>query len=331
MRKSNINTKYEVCLTGIFRSAMLFIFVFFSLNVFAQPANDDPCNATPLTAGANCNYVTGDNTNATSTGGVPNPGCASYLGSDVWFSVTVPASGSIDLDSDIGGMFDGGMAVYSGTCSALTLVSCNDDGSTNGLMPALTISGQTPGSTLYIRFWSYADGDNGSFSICAVENIPLPPSNQDCPNAIPICQNVYSTAVSYSGEGNILDEIDPFNSCLASGELNDVWYTFTVQASGNLNFTVTPNNLTEDYDWAVYNLTNASCADIATDPSLSVSCNYSSTPGTTGPTGGGTTNSVGASGNPYNLVVPVTAGQTYVVNISNFSTTQNGYSIEFGA
>ncbi|MBL0031639.1 MAG: hypothetical protein IPP27_05435 [Bacteroidetes bacterium] len=89
--------------------------------------------------------------------------------------------------------------------------------------------------------------------------------------------------------------------------------------------------MTEDYDWAVYNLTNASCADIATDPSLSVSCNYSSTPGTTGPTGGGTTNSGGASGNPYNLVVPVTAGQTYVVNISNFSTTQNGYSIDFGA
>ena len=331
MRKSSLKIKSGSGLTEIFRLIPLFIFLLFSISVFAQPANDDPCNATPLTAGANCNYTIGDNTNATSTGGVPNPGCASYAGSDVWFSVTVPPSGSIDLDSDIGGMFDGGMAVYRGNCSALTLISCNDDGSPNGLMPALTINGQTPGTTLYIRFWSFSNGDNGSFGICAVENIPLPPSNQDCPNAIPICQNVYSTAISYSGEGNIPDEIDPFISCLGAGELNDVWYTFTVQATGNLNFTVTPNNMTEDYDWAVYNLTNASCADIATDPSLSVSCNFSATPGTTGPTGAGTTNSENAAGDPYNLVVPVVAGQTYVVNISNFSTTQNGYTIDFGA
>jgi gliding motility-associated-like protein len=157
------------------------------------------------------------------------------------------------------------------------------------------------------------------------------PTNQDCLNAIPICQNVYTTVVSYSGEGNYPNEINSGSSCLLSGELNDVWYTFTVQQSGNLNFLITPNNSADDYDWAVYNLTNNNCADIFTNPGLEVSCNFSATPGTTGPNGGSAFTSQNAGGTPYNNVIPVTVGQTYVVNVSNFSSTQNGYTIDFSA
>lgn len=157
------------------------------------------------------------------------------------------------------------------------------------------------------------------------------PTNQDCLNAIPICQNVYSTTISYSGEGNYPNEINSNSSCLGSGELNDVWYTFTVQQSGNLNFLITPNNSSDDYDWAVYNLTNAPCSAIFTNPGLEVSCNFSGTSGTTGPNGGSTQTSQNAAGTPYNQVIPVTVGQTYVINVSNFSSTQNGYTIDFSA
>ncbi|HNU49042.1 MAG TPA: hypothetical protein PKM40_09410, partial [Bacteroidia bacterium] len=83
------------------------------------------------------------------------------------------------------------------------------------------------------------------------------PTNQDCPNAIPICNTTYSTVISYSGTGNIPNEINNGSSCLLSGERNDVWYTFTTPFFGNLNFTITPNNPADDYDWAVYNLTTA--------------------------------------------------------------------------
>lgn len=157
------------------------------------------------------------------------------------------------------------------------------------------------------------------------------PTNQDCLDAIPICQNVYSTSVSYTGEGNFPNEINSNSSCLGSGELNDVWYTFTVQQSGTLNFLITPNNMNDDYDWSVYNLTNNNCSDIFTNPSLEVSCNYSATPGTTGPNGGSSQTSQNAGGTPYNQVVNVIVGQTYVVNVSNFSSTQYGYTINFGA
>jgi gliding motility-associated-like protein len=157
------------------------------------------------------------------------------------------------------------------------------------------------------------------------------PTNQDCLAAIPICQNVYSTQQSYSGTGNYPNEINSNISCLGTGELNSVWYTFTVQQSGNLNFTITPNNSADDYDWAVYNLTNSTCAQIFTNPALQVSCNYSATPGNTGPTGASAQTSQGAAGTPFNAQIPVQQGQTYVINISNFSSTQFGYTINFGA
>ena len=154
---------------------------------------------------------------------------------------------------------------------------------------------------------------------------------QDCINAIPVCQNIYTQTNSYVGEGLNPNEINPAISCLGSGEENDVWYIFTVQTAGVVGFTITPLNITNDYDWAVYNLTNASCADIATDPTLEVSCNYSGTPGNTGPNTPGAPNSQTAIGTPFNGLIPVNVGETYVVNVSNFSGTAAGYTINFSA
>ena len=173
-------------------------FFFFSSNVYGQaPVNDDPCNATPLTAGTGCNYVTGTTTNATATVGVPAPGCANYTGGDVWFSVTVPASGSLIFDSNTGIITDGGMAIYSGTCSSLTLISCNDDGSANGLMPSISATGLTPGSTIYIRFWEYGNDNPGDFSLCIETVTPCATTstNSSCASADPFVQEHLITIV----------------------------------------------------------------------------------------------------------------------------------------
>ena len=156
------------------------------------------------------------------------------------------------------------------------------------------------------------------------------PTNQDCPNAIPICNLVYSTTLSYSGTGNIPNEINSGSSCLLSGEKNDVWYTFTTPFFGNLNFTITPNNPLDDYDWAVYNLTTATCADIFTNPAIEVSCNYAPNLGCGGVTGPNN-NTAGPCGGQNNPSIPVTPGQTYVINVSNYSATQSGYTIDFSA
>jgi len=148
------------------------------------------------------------------------------------------------------------------------------------------------------------------------------PNNQDCAGAIPVCQAVYSQTNSFVGVGNIPGEITGSLSCL-SGEVNGVWYTFTVQQSGNLCFSITPNVLSEDYDWAVYNLTNNNCSDIASMQSLDVSCNFSGASGVTGANGLG-----GSQNNPC---IPMISGQTYVLYVSNWSNSPNGYTLNLAA
>ena len=131
--------------------------------------NDDCSTAIPLTVGINCIMSAFSNASATasSTTGTPAPGCGSYLGGDVWFSAVVPANGILILDSQVGTMTDSGMALYSGSCGALTLIECDDDDSSNGLMSYINRTGLTPGSTVYIRFWEFSNDNNGTFGICA--------------------------------------------------------------------------------------------------------------------------------------------------------------------
>jgi len=170
-----------------------------------------------------------------------------------------------------------------------------------------------------------------SFNFFMLGQLYAQQPEQDCINAIPVCQNVYVQTNSYVGEGLDPNEIDATISCLGSGEENDVWYIFTVQTPGMVSFTVNPINFFDDYDWAVYDLTNNSCADIATNAGLEISCNYSATSGPTGPNLPGGAPSNGAGGPNRNGLIPVVAGQTLVVNVSNFSNTSSGYTLDFSA
>ena len=564
-------------------------FTFF--NVFAQPANDEPCTATTLSIGATCNYIAADNVGATSSAGITSPSCGAYTNNDVWFSVVVPSNGNVNVNSLNGTISYSGMAFYTGSnCSTLTLLACDQYSSNNTNSPMISSTGLVPGSTLYIRYWKYGGG-TGTFSICATsfttpsnneptnpltvvsgtscspvsssvygatqtltgcvgnanddvwfsfvatateqlitvnpsatfdavvqlfsgtpgsltsikcddisfpygasgtgyysgltigqtyyyrvyqyssyfpnttnssfttcvnnnstppvndncsgatlltvnstciptvatlfgatpspsvascgtitniydlwykfvatssyQNItatlsnnsglrlqvfsgfscnnltsifcgsltstttfatidelvpgetyyyrifpnsnlypatdltvstcvstPAAPTNQDCINAIPLCNNVYSTTTAYSSFGSYNNEINRDLGCLLSGEKNDVWYTFTVINSGTLNFSITPLNLNDDYDWAVYNLTNASCSDINDDASLQVACNFSGFTGVTGPNG--------LTGSQNSPVINVVAGQTFMVNVSQYSPSNAGYTIDFG-
>ena len=155
----------------------------------AAPSNDDCSGAIELTADLNCNFTTYTNLAATNSS-EPNPPCAFYQGGDVWFYVEVPPSGEINIDTDTGVITDGGMALYSGTCGALTLVECDDDDSANGLMPYISQTGLTPGDIYYIRVWEYGGNNNGEFDICVTTVIP--PGN----NGVTICENDPSEAMT---------------------------------------------------------------------------------------------------------------------------------------
>jgi hypothetical protein len=140
--------------------------------------NNEPCSATVLSVGTSCAYTTYTNVGATASAGIPAPGCANYVGEDVWFTAIVPANGIITIDTQAGGITDSGMALYSGAvCGTLSLIECDDDDSANGAMSSITLTGRTPGETLYIRMWVYDGDPAGTFGICASSPAPLL-----CPN-----------------------------------------------------------------------------------------------------------------------------------------------------
>ena len=192
----------------------------FTTLVATIPPNDDPCNATPLAVNSSCSFSTYTNEFATASTGVPAPGCASYSGSDVWFTAVVPASGILIVDTDTGVITDSGIAFYSGAaCTGLTLIECDDDDSANGLMSSITRTGLTPGNTIYIRVWEYGNDNNGTFDICAYT--PTPPSNDDCSGAIGLTSDTscYSTlgSTDYASQSQV--------GCTGTAD-DDVWYSF---------------------------------------------------------------------------------------------------------
>jgi gliding motility-associated-like protein len=163
------------------------------------------------------------------------------------------------------------------------------------------------------------------------------PTNADCLGAIPVCQSVYTFSSSVHGEGNytdIPDLGDPNQnfcpgSCIADGEQNTTWFIFTTQTAGLINFTITPINSGDDYDWAVYNLTTGACSDIYAG-GMQVSCNYCMNTGPTGPNGLSPNWCEGPNGcSQFNAPIPTAANQTYVLMVDNFSSTNNGYTLDF--
>ena len=94
-------------------------------------------------------------------------------------------------------------------------------------------------------------------------------ASQDCATTVSLCQGQFTVASPYTGAGAVSNE---FNVPLTCGgtpgldaESNSVWYTIDVQQGGNLNFSIIPQNATNDYDWFVFDLSNSTCADIATN------------------------------------------------------------------
>ena len=145
------------------------------------PTNDDCLGALYiLPTAATCSYTTYDNIGATSSTGIPAPGCVTFSGGDVWFQVLVPVSGHLIFDSQAGTMTNGVMAIYSGNCGALTLIQCDDNSSSNTNMPMIDKNGLPPYSVIFIRFWG-KNNTYGTFGLCVYEPTP-PPVQPPCTN-----------------------------------------------------------------------------------------------------------------------------------------------------
>jgi gliding motility-associated-like protein len=145
--------------------------------------------------------------------GGSSPFQGGYAGGDVWFEVTVPASGSLDIHTQAIDFTDGAMALYSGSCGSPVLVECDDDGEPGDgiLMPHIYATGLTPGATMFVRVWEYGNNNNGEFGICVST-----PDNDDCANAQQICDlngygGITSSAYTIDQPSNMCGIGDPLS------------------------------------------------------------------------------------------------------------------------
>jgi hypothetical protein len=161
------------------------------------PPNNMPCGAIPLTAQYGCVMSNYSNENAFNTpssfpgGTVAAPTCQTNWNNDVWFTVVMPPNGVIQLDTQVGSLVNGGMALYSATGSCgtgnlnLTQLACANVGSQQGPassnMPYINYSNAgLAGQTLYVRVWRQGNQTNGNpdgnFGLCA-RRTDTPPGN----------------------------------------------------------------------------------------------------------------------------------------------------------
>lgn len=324
------------------------------------PANDACASATLLSVNTWCDVSVkrklGDPTNDP---GVPAPGCGGYAGGDVWFTAVVPASGNLMFDTDtlpnasasnIGGnhLSDLGMAIYSGSCGSLSLLACDDDNSANGANPEISLSGRTPGETLYIRVWDKNNDEDGYFNICATDGLPIDPGQQ-CQLGYTICSN---STIGGNADGMGTNELTSTNKgCFTSGtEHQSTWYAFSPVSSGTIGFVLTPANGTDDYDFAIWGPypAGSTLAGICPPTAAPLRCSWFNGLGSsncylgdcnnTGLVAGEVETSDDASGVPTGTykgcVAPITVaagdvGKVYIMLIDNWSATTSPYSLNW--
>lgn len=176
-------------------------------------------------------------------------------------------------------------------------------------------------------------------SMISFSSLAQIPTTQDCLGAIAVCDYIYVEDSTAAGHGNYYEIPNGGNNCpnhCMDGEHNSRWYIWTVVESGDLRFQITPQVQSDDYDWAVFNITEHSCDDIWSHPSwIMSSCNaaggagYQGTTGVSSLNGGSSDCNNGGSTNKWNADIPVLEGETYVLIVSDWTQTPGGYTLDF--
>jgi hypothetical protein len=185
-----------------------------------------------------------------------------------------------------------------------------------------TITSIDPSGCLTFRFTSDASvtfpGWNISLS-CSACGANTTSDNNDCINATSICAN--TTFVGSSVGPGILSE--GCSGCNTSEHFSN-WYKFCVSSAGNLQFSLNPTSVLEDYDFALYG-PNVICGTLG----IPVRCSYSSVAGATGLSNTAFDVSEDVSGDSWVSPIPVFVGQCFYLMLSQWSAGGAGFTVDF--
>ena len=247
------------------------------------PSNDLVCNAEPIPIGS---IVTGRNDCADDTGDSWIPSCwTGGVVNSVWYAFEVPTPGNVIITTSPNGDLSTQIALFSGNCASLTEIECNQsagegcgvDGSSS-----ILATGLTPGDVYYVMVDGQED-QTGYFDIQVSSLARISPqTGSDCRSPIKLCSDYLSFAdPGPQGTGAFCD-FDGTANC-TGGERNSMWYEIQISATGDFNFTITPNDasnnscVTEtDYDFVLWKVSGqgetTDCAEMINDGLQRSSC-----------------------------------------------------------
>lgn len=154
--------------------------------------------------------------------------------------------------------------------------------------------------------------------------------------AFPVCGSTKFSQTTVPGcSNNTLPTLCPADGNVYV-DLNPFWYKFTCFTAGNLGFIITPNDINDDYDWQLFDVTGHDPKDVYSDKSLIVGYNWSGETGITGTSATARSNTeCGSTRNGptvpiYSKMPVLIAGHQYLLMISHFTVgSQSGYDLSF--
>lgn len=150
---------------------------------------------------------------------------------------------------------------------------------------------------------------------------------EDCSDAVLIAGNA---DFNFTSNGAGINDFTGGSSdgCL-SGEHNSTWAYFEfsskMPANTSFEFTLHPNNLSDDYDFAVWG-PDVACGSLGAP----IRCTFAAPAGSIGLMDGAGDNSEGAGGNGFVEDIIVNPGERYYLMIDNWSSSSSGFSIDWG-
>lgn len=242
------------------------------------------------------------------------------ISNSVWYTYTPNLSGTVTINT-FGSNYNTVLSVWTGSCGIAgipgcigvpTQIVCNDD-YPFGTTSQVTLS-VTGGQTYKIKVSDYNTADGGGVLDL---NLFWAPANDACADATIISTASYDPPV-YATNNAVVDICDNPESCEVNnvGTSNSVWYSFTPDCDGSMN--INTNGTNYDTVLSVWD----HCGEFF---AVDFPCNFPDP----APVEIACDDDSGTGTQSQLLNVPVLGGQTYLIKVSDYNTTNGGGLLDF--
>lgn len=324
----------------------LLAFVLLSTIVWAQQHPNDECSTASVLSNIR-NYCSADaqftTVNATESG-LPAPSNWPAVGKDIWlkftavaYDINITVSGNVTGGGSTGGTLQSPLVALYSTPDCQNFSTLIGNMSSTNNAATFYKGGLTIGGEYYIRI---SGSNTGTFKLCVNNYNPILKPGQDCSTAAFLCSRASFTELNVTGAG--INNHESVNTCLGT-ESNTAWYKWTAANNGTLAFTITPTVSNDDIDWILYDLgITGNCGNVTAANAIRCAAGhgvdnsgckneplYHKTGLNMTETDLSEAGGCGANQNGFVKYIDMQQGHVYALLVDNFSSTNNGFTIDF--